>query len=200
MCVNSESWKNFICVEELEKNWNCFFFLWPNPQHMKAPRLGVKSELQLPAYTKATATRDLSHVCTHTTAHSIARSSTHWARRGIKPTSPWILVEFFNHWAMKGPPWNSFDRESDDFSFALMILVRGFVIEIRIENGHQWINGKERLICYFSFLSPPNKYFGEKKMSLSPINCSFMLLFWKNSDLHSRHFTSFCCCLFVLLF
>ena len=30
---------------------------------MKVPRLGVKSELQLPAYTTATATQDLSCVC-----------------------------------------------------------------------------------------------------------------------------------------
>ena len=30
---------------------------------MEVPRLGVKSELQLPAYTTVTATPDLSHVC-----------------------------------------------------------------------------------------------------------------------------------------
>ena len=30
---------------------------------MEAPRVGVKSELQLPAYTIATQTGDLSHVC-----------------------------------------------------------------------------------------------------------------------------------------
>ena len=30
---------------------------------MEVPRLGVKSELQLPAYTTATATSDLSHIC-----------------------------------------------------------------------------------------------------------------------------------------
>ena len=30
---------------------------------MEVPRLGVKSELQLPAYTTATATRDPSHIC-----------------------------------------------------------------------------------------------------------------------------------------
>ena len=32
-------------------------------QHMEVPRLGVKSELQMPAYSTATATQDLSHVC-----------------------------------------------------------------------------------------------------------------------------------------
>ena len=32
-------------------------------QHMEVPRLGVKSELQLPAHTTATAMLDLSCVC-----------------------------------------------------------------------------------------------------------------------------------------
>ena len=39
------------------------FFLGPHPQHTEVPRLGVESELQLPAYTTATATWDLSNVC-----------------------------------------------------------------------------------------------------------------------------------------
>ena len=33
-----------------------FFFFELHPWHMEAPRLGVKSELQLPAYTTSTAT------------------------------------------------------------------------------------------------------------------------------------------------
>ena len=40
----------------------CFCFLEPHPRHMEIPRLGVQLELQLPAYTTATATRDPSHV------------------------------------------------------------------------------------------------------------------------------------------
>ena len=32
-------------------------------QHMEVPRLGVTLELQLPAYTTATATSDLSCIC-----------------------------------------------------------------------------------------------------------------------------------------
>ena len=40
------------------------FLKGPQPWHMEVPRLGVKSELQLPAYTTATATRkDPSCVC-----------------------------------------------------------------------------------------------------------------------------------------
>ena len=39
------------------------FFLGPHLKHMEVPRLGVKLELQLPAYTTATTTEDLSRVC-----------------------------------------------------------------------------------------------------------------------------------------
>ena len=52
---------------------------------MEVPRPGVKSELQLPAYTTATATWDLSQVCTYTTAHSNAGSLTHAAGLGMEP-------------------------------------------------------------------------------------------------------------------
>ena len=49
--------------------WVTFFFFFlvffvllrPHPLHMETPRLGLESELYLPA--KATATRNLSHVC-----------------------------------------------------------------------------------------------------------------------------------------
>ena len=40
-----------------------FVFFGPYPQHMGVPRLGVESESKLLAYTTATATPDLSHVC-----------------------------------------------------------------------------------------------------------------------------------------
>ena len=41
-----------------------FILFWgPHSQHLEVPRLGVKSELQLPAYATATATWDRSHVC-----------------------------------------------------------------------------------------------------------------------------------------
>ena len=40
-----------------------FCFLRPHPWHMEVPRPGVQLELYLPAYTTATATSDLSHIC-----------------------------------------------------------------------------------------------------------------------------------------
>ena len=55
----------FVCLCFL---FVCFvlflsFILGPNPRHMEVPRLGVKSERQLPAYTTATATPDPSRFC-----------------------------------------------------------------------------------------------------------------------------------------
>ena len=46
----------------------CFFvfafvFLGPLPRHLEVPRLGVQSELQMPASTTAAATQDPSRVC-----------------------------------------------------------------------------------------------------------------------------------------
>ena len=60
---------------------------------MEGPRLRVKSELQLPAYTTATAAPGAMSV-TYTTAHSNAWSLTHWARPGMEPLSSWALVRF----------------------------------------------------------------------------------------------------------
>ena len=40
-----------------------FGFLRLHPRHMEVSRLGVESQLQLLAYTTATATMDLSHIC-----------------------------------------------------------------------------------------------------------------------------------------
>ena len=39
-----------------------FCFLGPHLLHVEVPRLGIESELQLPAYTTATATQDPSHI------------------------------------------------------------------------------------------------------------------------------------------
>ena len=39
------------------------YFLGPHPRHMEVPRLGGQIGLQLPAYTTATATQDLSLIC-----------------------------------------------------------------------------------------------------------------------------------------
>ena len=88
----------------------CLFFsflelhLW----HMQLPRLGVESELQLPAYTMATAIaiRDRSHVCNLYQSSWECQILTHWARPGIKPASSWILFRFITCWSIMGTPSN----------------------------------------------------------------------------------------------
>ena len=60
--------------------FNLFFlFLGPHPWHMGVPRIGVKSEPQLLAYTTSTATLDLSRIC------NLHPSS--WPHRILNPLS-----------------------------------------------------------------------------------------------------------------
>ena len=54
-----------------------FFFLGLQVWHMEVPCLGIKLELQLPAFTTATAMQDLSCVCDLHPAHSNVGSLTH---------------------------------------------------------------------------------------------------------------------------
>ena len=65
-------WRVLICFV-------LFVFLGPSPRHTEVPRLGVESELQPPAYTTATATRDPSRVC------GLHHSS--WQHRILNPLS-----------------------------------------------------------------------------------------------------------------
>ena len=61
----------YMVFEMVLKDWIEYFFilfiyfvfLGPHSWHMEIPRLGVKSELQLPAYTAATETWDPSRIC-----------------------------------------------------------------------------------------------------------------------------------------
>ena len=53
--LNFKGYCNFVIL--------FFVFLGPHPQHMDVPRLASRLELELPAYTTATAMWDPSHVC-----------------------------------------------------------------------------------------------------------------------------------------
>ena len=78
-------------------NWTHFFFfcfLGPHPQHMEVSRLEVPLELQLLAYTTATATSDLSCICYLHHSSWQPRSLTHWTKPGIEPETSWFLVRF----------------------------------------------------------------------------------------------------------
>ena len=86
-------------------DWTFFFvYLGPHPQHMEVPRLGVESELQLPACTIATATRDLGHVCNlqHSSRQCQILNPLSKARAGnhILMDTSWVHY----HWAMMGTP------------------------------------------------------------------------------------------------
>ena len=63
--VISFMWHFFPMCKYLYPNFLVFGFLGLHPQHMEVPRLGVKLDLQLLAYTTATATAacDLNHIC-----------------------------------------------------------------------------------------------------------------------------------------
>ena len=81
-----------------------FFFLGPHLQHMKVPRLGVESELQLPAYTTATAKQDPSLICD--LHHS---SWQHWILNLLSKTrdQACILMDTSRvhyHWPTTGTP------------------------------------------------------------------------------------------------
>ena len=59
-CKNLEEMDKFFSFFNL---FFFFFFLGPDPWHMEVPSLDDLSELQLWAYTTATAMWNLSHVC-----------------------------------------------------------------------------------------------------------------------------------------
>ena len=67
------------CPSCLDKTILYFFFLQLHPQHMEVSRLGIDSELQLPAYTTVTAVPNLSHICD--LHHSL------WQRQILNPLS-----------------------------------------------------------------------------------------------------------------
>ena len=71
---------------------------------MEVPRLGVELELWLPAYTTATATRDLSHICN---LHH--RFQQHWILNPLSEArdrthNPMVPSRIHFHFAMTGTP------------------------------------------------------------------------------------------------
>ena len=89
-------WKaNNICL------FSCFFRATPSAHGGSQAR--VELELQLLAYTTATATAGIwATSATYTTAHDNAESLTCWAKPGIEPASSCMLVGFVNCWATTG--------------------------------------------------------------------------------------------------
>ena len=80
-------------------------FLARHPQHTEVPRLGVKSELQLPAYITATARPDPSHIAAYTTAHGNTQILSPLSKTRDRTASSWILVGFFTAGATTQTPF-----------------------------------------------------------------------------------------------
>ena len=91
-------WRTHPCSNDATFFVTAFFFpfcflglhLW----HTEIPRLGVESELQLPAIPQPQQHQIQALSVNYATAHGSAGSLTHWARTGIEHTSSWILVRF----------------------------------------------------------------------------------------------------------
>ena len=67
--------------------------------HMDVPRLGVESELQLPAYTTATAMPDPSHICN-------LHHSSQWSRGGSENRGKLVGVLSLHYFLVFGVFWD----------------------------------------------------------------------------------------------
>ena len=108
---------NYFAYVLLINNWGntsfcyikffLFVFLGPHSWHMEVPRLGVKSELYLLAYTTAIATLALNHVCD---LHQSSRQC--WILKPLNKAGDWTCIlmdasQFCFCWALGGTPSNS---------------------------------------------------------------------------------------------
>ena len=71
-----------------------FCFLGLHLRHMEVPRLGVDWRYSCWPTPQPQQCMIQTEFKTHTTAHSNARSLTHWVRPGIEPSTSWFLVGF----------------------------------------------------------------------------------------------------------
>ena len=93
----SLSWYVFLIVNQLKLMVSFLFFVFLSRAALVAcgsSQARVESELQLLAYTTATATPDLSQSVTYTIAHLNPGSLTHWVKPRMEPTISWFLIGF----------------------------------------------------------------------------------------------------------
>ena len=93
-----------VFIMKMVITWFFFFFLGLCLWHMGVPRLGVESELQLPAIATATATWDPNSI---SSLHCSLQQS--WILNPLskardRTTSSWILVRFLICWDTMGTP------------------------------------------------------------------------------------------------
>ena len=72
------------------------FFVRLHLLHIEVPGLGVKLEIQLPAYITATATLDLNHICDLHLSLQQRHILNPWAMPGIEPASSETLCQVLN--------------------------------------------------------------------------------------------------------
>ena len=99
------------------------FFLGLHPWHMEVPRLGVQSELQLPAYTTTTAAPDPSRVCD--LHHS---SQQHQILNPLSEARDWTCIPMDTSqirflWAMMETPLSVLSFANSLFSLGLVMLI-----------------------------------------------------------------------------
>ena len=139
-----------------------FFLLFRATLVAFVTRLGVKAELQLTAYTTATATQDPSHICYYPTAHGNTGSLTHWARPWTEPASSWILVGFVNRWAMTETPriLNLCSLHGRTYKKPCKVAEehKGKPAEKRAKDIHRQSTGKKTHIVWEGPLSPPGDF------------------------------------------
>ena len=80
------------------------FLSGPHPQHMEVPRLEFKSELQLPAYITATATRDLSLLCNLHGGSQPCRALNPLSKARDQTRNLMVTSWVSYHWATTGTP------------------------------------------------------------------------------------------------
>ena len=90
----------------IECNLHFLFLFRAHLRHMEVSKLEVKSELQLPPTPRPQEHRIRAMPVTYTTAHSSARSRTHWARPGIGTLILMDTSQICFHCVPMGTPCN----------------------------------------------------------------------------------------------
>ena len=94
----------FVCL---------FGFLGPYPWNMEVPRLGVKSKLQLLAYTTAKAMPDPSHICDlHCSMKQCQILNPLNAARDWTFNPHRHYIRFLTHWATRRTPFKDFNQRN----------------------------------------------------------------------------------------
>ena len=96
-----------------------FCFLEPHPWSTEVPRLGVKLELQLPAYASHSNAGSDPPLQPTLQLRATLDSPIRWARPGIKPASSWILVGFVSI----APQWELPFKFFKDISTILIVFL-----------------------------------------------------------------------------